>query len=177
MLYNMMNVHEMNCVHGFTLIEVMIVIVIIALMAAFAAPGFRERTVKAQVGGAVTELQAALAMARSEALTNGKAAVLISSGGSDFLAGWEIKVPIRGGNSSDPEFTAASFLPPKGLSEFTLYNSVDNQVKFFGDGRLDLRSDAYFCIKADSTANTEERKVLLTQAGQAMVLNGSCGNP
>lgn len=176
MLY-MMNVHEMVSVRGFTLIETMIVILIVALMAAFAAPGFRERTVKAQVGGAVTELQAALAMARSEALTNGKTAVLTSSSGADFSTGWEVKVPIRGSNSSDPDFIAASFQPPKGLSEFTLYNAVNNQVKFFGDGRLDLSSDAYFCIKAESTANTEERKVLLTRAGQAMVLNDSCGNP
>ncbi len=149
-------------------------ILIVALMAAFAAPDFRERTTKAQLASAVTELQSSLTIARSEALRIGKYSKVkaIGSNGADFSQGWQILVPEKG--STTGEYIAAQFKSPKGLGKFQLVTTGSKEIKFRGDGRADISSDTYFCLHTKSGGKNLYRKIFITKAGQIYVATDNC---
>jgi type IV fimbrial biogenesis protein FimT len=80
---------------GFTLIELMTGLMLLAILTALAAPSFRQFTRESRASAAQNDLVAALALARSESLrravpvavcasTNGAAC----SGGDDWSDGW-----------------------------------------------------------------------------------------
>jgi type II secretion system protein H len=60
---------------GFTLVELLIVIAIVAILAALTAPTFENMSRKMALTGAASELASGLQFARSEALRSGKALV------------------------------------------------------------------------------------------------------
>jgi type II secretion system protein H len=82
---------------GFTLLELMIVVVLIALFAAFAVPAFKHRMEQTKVESAVEELLAALRFARGEAIARGKEVSLQNPGGGPLEQGWRIAAQNFGG--------------------------------------------------------------------------------
>lgn len=62
--------------HGFTLLEVMVVVAIIAVLAAIAAPSFTPLMERWRVRAAVEELQSGIYYARSEAIKRGGGVVI-----------------------------------------------------------------------------------------------------
>lgn len=78
---------------GFTLLELMVVVFIVAISAALAMPGFRETTTRSTVTTIGNDLVGALAQARSEAVKRGlHVAVKGKNGGSDWSSGWDVVV-------------------------------------------------------------------------------------
>ena len=68
---------------GFTLVEVMVVIAIIAIMSAIALPSFRDLIVKNRLSAASSALQVSLSLARSEASKRGAdARVTVAANGT-----------------------------------------------------------------------------------------------
>jgi type IV fimbrial biogenesis protein FimT len=53
---------------GFSVIELMITVAVAAIVLSIAAPNFRDAMLRSRVSGTATELQAALSLARAEAL-------------------------------------------------------------------------------------------------------------
>ena len=74
---------------GFTLIEVLIVIVMIGVLLALAAPSFVNYTSSQKVKTASFDLYAAMAFARSEALKR-RQLVTVAANGGDWAAGWSV---------------------------------------------------------------------------------------
>ena len=68
---------------GFTLVELMVVILLVAILSAFAVPSFKNVILKNRVSAATSELLAALNFARNEAITRGENISLTVQGGSD----------------------------------------------------------------------------------------------
>jgi len=64
---------------GFTLVELMIVVVIVAIVLTIAVPGFRDVLLRNRMAGKLNELVAAMQMARSEAIKNNMNAVFCKS--------------------------------------------------------------------------------------------------
>ena len=83
-------------VAGFTLIEMMVVVAIVAILAAMTAPSFNRFVVSSRVISATNDLVAALHLARSEAVTRNASVSLCSgSGGActdseDWSGGWQV---------------------------------------------------------------------------------------
>ena len=72
---------------GFTLIEVLIVIVMIGVLLAIAAPSFVTFTASQRVKTASFDLYAALTFARSEAIKRRQAVTVAPAAGTDWATG------------------------------------------------------------------------------------------
>lgn len=80
---------------GFTLIELMIVVALIAILTALAVPSYKEMIMKNRVSAAATEILAAMNYTRSEAITQGKSFIMDpldadEFGYGSFKSGWVI---------------------------------------------------------------------------------------
>jgi type IV fimbrial biogenesis protein FimT len=75
--------------HGFTLIELVTAIVVMALLATLALPSFTQFVANQRVRNASFDLMAALSLARSEAVTQGKPASLQKTS-TTWDQGWTV---------------------------------------------------------------------------------------
>lgn len=76
---------------GFTVVELVITVAIVAILAALALPNFREFSVRMTVTDNTNDLVGALNVARSEAVKRGRAAAVIANDG-DWNSGWQVVV-------------------------------------------------------------------------------------
>jgi prepilin-type N-terminal cleavage/methylation domain-containing protein len=77
---------------GFTLVELMIVVVIAAILAAIAVPNFRSFIQAQRVKSAAADLHASFTLARSEAVKRATA-VSVNQVASGWINGWQIPDP------------------------------------------------------------------------------------
>ena len=76
---------------GFTLIELVVVLAIVAISVTLAVPGFREFLMRSTTTTIGNDLAAAFAQARAEAVKRGVyVAVVATSGGDDWSSGWGV---------------------------------------------------------------------------------------
>jgi type IV fimbrial biogenesis protein FimT len=78
--------------NGFTLIEILLVIVIMGIMATIAAPSFVAFTSSQKVKTASFDVYAALVFARSEAIKR-RQNVTVTPEGGDWKDGWTVTTP------------------------------------------------------------------------------------
>lgn len=111
---------------GFTLIELMVVVTIAGVLAAFALPSFHQTLVSNRIRSTATELHLSLLAARSEAVKR-SADVNVVPNSSSWLNGWKVIVP------SDSSVVRASDAP-NGVS-LTCSGSSCSTVTFERSGR------------------------------------------
>ena len=76
---------------GFTLVELMIVVLVLAIMLGLAAPAFRDIVFAQRVKSASFDVFSSLVMARSEAITrNTTVTVAAVSGNTNWAGGWTV---------------------------------------------------------------------------------------
>ena len=131
---------------GFSLIELMIVLAIMAVLLTIAAPSFSRFIAGQRIKTASFELQTALMLARSEAIKRGPAAtVTVAAKSSNWANGWTV--------------TSGATLAESGPFERITITETGNSrttVNYFGDGRVVLLStqptppEFAFSISSDS---------------------------
>ncbi len=89
---------------GFTAIELMVVISIVAILAALAAPSFTPLMERWRVRQAAEDLQSTIYYARSQALQHGGGIAIDATGGWDH--GWKVTFS-QGGTTTDLQVNAA----------------------------------------------------------------------
>lgn len=139
---------------GFTVIELMIVVAIIAVLAAIAAPSFREIMARNRIKTVATDLQIALLRARSEAIKR-NADMTVSANGGDWRAGWTTSggVDVHGAVAGEVEIAA---------------NAAS--VTYRPSGRV----SASLAVSVTSPATTTSRCVTMMLSGQPIVNDSAC---
>jgi type IV fimbrial biogenesis protein FimT len=121
--------------HGFTLIELMTVIALLAILSAIAAPSLRTFIENQRLRNASFDVVSDLLLARSEALTR-QSLVVVTPSGSDS-AGWSNGWSINLGSSAGALVTNRTGLPSQ--LRFTVLNSsaaAQGSLSFGADGRV-----------------------------------------
>lgn len=151
---------EMRSASGFTLVELMVVLVVFAMLVTAALPSYNDFVRNQRVKTASFEIFSSLVLARSEALTrNASATVVPASGTTNWSAGWQVSA---GGTvlRSQDAFQSISISGPTSLT----YN---------GSGRLSAPATGIE-ITASGGASITTRCITVDLSGRPVTKAASC---
>ena len=151
---------------GFTLIEMMTVVVLVAVVAAIAAPGMRSFAAGQKVKALAYDITADLLLARSEALKR-NVAVSLTANGASWASGWTVAA---GGTNISTRNAANESIT------FSATPSVPTVITFDVNGRVSTpATQVRLTIQSSSaTSNTSKRCIELDLSGRARSLVGVC---
>jgi type IV fimbrial biogenesis protein FimT len=149
---------------GFTVIEILMVLVILGLVAAVGAPSMRDLIASTRVKGAASDLFGSLMFARSEAIKRNANVDVVPVSASNWTAGWSVKV-----GSDTLTVTPA-------IAGGVASSGPTSSVRYRGDGRLIdpssgalLAGDIEFRFIASEHAHIQMRCVEVTPSGRPRV--------
>jgi type IV fimbrial biogenesis protein FimT len=166
---------------GFTLIELMIVVGMVALLVAIASPSFNDATRSNRLDAAVLELKAAINLARSEAVKRSGFVLVepITSGA------WDKGVRVRADANGDLSLTAAaddviareyaplrsvSVTPSAGATQALVFDPNGAHVDLAASPAARVPRETKIALALDSTP----RCLTVNKAGMTSVKIGVC---
>ena len=152
----------MKCRHltaGFTLVEAMVVVAVLAVLAGLAAPALTGMVVNQQLKGAGFDLSSSLKVARSEALTRNVNVTMAPVGGN-WAQGWTITEEGGAVIRRQNQYTRITLTGPA-------------SVVFNGDGRPSSIATPFAVTAADANTPTY-RCVRLRANGRPILASGAC---
>ncbi len=81
---------------GFTIIELMAVMVVVAILATLAAPNLREMIARVRLKTAAGDLHTSLFYARSEAIKRNAGVTIVPVDATDWSKGWSVQIQAGG---------------------------------------------------------------------------------
>lgn len=159
--------------HGFTLIELMFTVVILAVLLSLGAPMLRTLVLDQRVKTAASDLHSALIYARSEAIKRNQFVGLCSKNDSssgcqnsaDWARGW---IVYEDGNGDGFPTLASDLLRRQDSMVDISISGTASNVSYQGDGRL-RATPTTFVISYPSDARVTARCVRLDVSGRPNV--------
>lgn len=174
----------MNKSRGFTLIELMVVIAIVAILASLAAPSFKQLIQSNTISSSVNTFLADMRYARSESIKRGGNVVMCRSnepettqacnGSTNASKGWATGWIIYHDNNSNGAPDANEILrvqsPIASMDTILDQASVPKyKFSFVATGRLPLANATTLQFGGGNYANTVQRVVCVNVGGRARV--------
>lgn len=159
----------MRSSNGFTLIELMIAIAIVATLAGIGIPAFQNMTLNNRITTTSNGLLGALQLARSEAVTKRRAVTVCPSSDQATCTAntaWRDGIVVREGGNILRALPAAS----AGVEIL----SATNQLTYQSTGRLSA-ADPQFSIQDGRGVGTTSRVVCINLIGQVTSARGDVG--
>lgn len=168
---------------GFTLVELMVTIAIVAILAAVALPSFESSLRSSRLATATNELMASVSLARSEAIRNPNGAGLCTSAngavcGGDWNDGWIVWIDTDGDQLLDAGERVVRYVQSnERLVLAAVSTSADEtQIHFDSRGRV-IDNDTYQIeLKPDQCPADQElvRTLMVGATGQVHITRGNC---
>jgi len=141
---------------GFTLIELMLVMVVVAVVVAIAAPNLRSVVVTQRVKTVATDLHTDLTLARSEAIKRNAGVDVVPVNTANWAQGWSVR------------FGATVLSSQQAYPEVTLTGPAAS-VSYLGTGRMSGTAAVSFFIKATSYPAVTARCIYVEPSGRPAV--------
>jgi type IV fimbrial biogenesis protein FimT len=160
-------------VKGFTLIELMISLAILAIIVALAAPSMSDFVVRQRVSGQASELMLALALARSEAVKQGADIAVLPAinAGTGWSTGWCVGRLDNMSNCADND-RLRNFGAAKGVTLSSSYLQAGAGVTLFfkHDGTCPNCSNKFTITSPQLKATGDDARCIdISRLGRATV--------
>ncbi|MDQ0141070.1 GspH/FimT family pseudopilin [Cupriavidus necator] len=146
---------------GFTLIELMCAVSVLAILAVAAAPSFATLIATQRARGAALDLTSALVLARSEAVKR-NATVSLAPAGAAWTAGWTVAAGAQ---------TVRTFGPYSGL---TITPSAAGGLALGNDGRLTGAAMTFEVAPSGDASAAARVCVQVSETGRVASATGAC---
>ena len=151
---------------GFTLVEIIVVVFIIGLLAAFAMPAMTKLLTTQAVRAASYDLNADLIYARAEAIARGTTVTITGNSGTNWKQGWTVR------ENAGPTVLRTQSAR---TAEITFTASVD-AVTFDRNGRASNQM-LFTIVPASSISDPQDymkRCIRLDPSGRPKTAEGAC---
>ncbi len=154
---------SMRRARGFTMVELLATVAIIAILSAVAVPAMREFSVRTNVTTTTNDIVVALALARSEAVKRGRNVSVIAAGGS-WSNGWTVQVTDTAEVLSRRAAVENNY---RVLGTATGAGAELDRVIFTGTGGLSVATgyDFSICRPTFAPGDAESRRIVVTATG------------
>lgn len=146
--------------YGFTLIELMITVAVMAVMVAVAAPSFTDILTAQRMRSVAYDMTSDLVLARSEAVKR-SADVNIEPSASGWAGGWTVRVPS----------TAVVISSRKAAGNGVVFSTSPGTVTFDLNGRLPTATPQRFGL---SDGGSRNRCISIDPSGRPNSVVASC---
>ncbi|MBK8069882.1 MAG: GspH/FimT family pseudopilin [Rhodanobacteraceae bacterium] len=159
---------------GFTMVELMITLAVIAILMAVSTPALRELNIRANVTSTTNDIVIALNLARSEAVKRGRLVSVVANG-ADWSNGWTVQSD-DGTVLSSRNAVADNY---RVLGAPTGAGAQTDRVIFTGTGALSVATawDFSICRPSFSPDSTRSRRVIVTATGTVRSRRDTTGSP
>jgi type IV fimbrial biogenesis protein FimT len=168
---------------GFSLVELMVTITVMAILLAIAVPSFREVIHRNRVSSASNALLASLAYARTEAITRGQMVSMCpssdgsacTSSGTAFDPGWIVYTYPAGAASANQAYAAPSILLRANGAQagVSIQSSASAVITFGQQGQLKPSTPLTFITCYRSGDGTDAGNSTAKVPGAELDVNGS----
>ncbi len=155
--------NAMKSPRGFSLIEVMTAVVVLAILGLVAVPSYRNFVVTQRVRTASYELMTSLMLARSEAIKRNASVSVVSAAGG-WSGGWVVSAGGAVIRTQDPYANVVAISNSPALASITYSN----------DGRLSGGSTDFTIVSTDASARVGPRCVHIQLGGMPTSKMGGC---
>jgi len=160
---------------GFTLLELMVTIVIMAILLALALPSFQSSLRSNRVATGTNELLASLSLARSEGIRSTRGGGVCSSAdgatcGGDWDSGWIVWTEVDGDGVLDAGETVVRY--SQGKQQLDVEGTAA-EIAFDGRGRI-MASNGEAIDLAPAGQTEPARCIQITVTGQTRMLRTAC---
>lgn len=144
---------------GFTMIELMVVITVVAVLAAVATPSFSKFLIGQRVKTASFDLASSLLLARSEAIKRNTNVTIAPTDASGWVGGWKVTFTAASGTVTLSEQTAYAGLTIAGPASpaSVIYTGSSGRPNAGKTTFLVSGADAVRCVTVDLSGTTSTK--------------------